>query len=116
MFRWRGKQRLRCAALPFTDAAFVEGLSVWGRDFQVHLYGWPWVHGGRWPTFLGLSKQGRLVAVTGWALIRRADRQEDGHECIRACRVVALGHIRDHKLRQPAEFVRLVDPGGLLVS
>ena len=38
------------AALPFSDAAVVlEGLSAWGQDLQMHLYGWPWVPGGRWP-------------------------------------------------------------------
>lgn len=40
-----------CAAMPFTAAAVViEGLSGWGQDVQVHLYGWPWVHSKRWPT------------------------------------------------------------------
>jgi len=39
-----------CAALPFTGAAAViEGLSRWGQDIQLHLYGWPWVHSERWP-------------------------------------------------------------------
>jgi hypothetical protein len=39
-----------CAALPFADAAVViEGLSAWGEDVQLHLYGWPWVDGERWP-------------------------------------------------------------------
>ena len=39
-----------CAALPFTRAAVViEGLSGWGQDIQLHLYGWPWVHSKRWP-------------------------------------------------------------------
>ena len=39
-----------CAALPFTHAAVViEGLSGWGQDIQLHLYGWPWVPGGHWP-------------------------------------------------------------------
>ena len=39
-----------CAALPFTGAAAViEGLSGWGKDIQLHLYGWPWVHSERWP-------------------------------------------------------------------
>ncbi|HEY2639159.1 MAG TPA: hypothetical protein VGI66_04660 [Streptosporangiaceae bacterium] len=39
-----------CAALPFTDAAVViEGLSAWGENIQLHLYGWPWVHSERWP-------------------------------------------------------------------
>jgi hypothetical protein len=40
-----------CAALPFTAAVVViEGLSGWGQDVQVHLYGWPWVHSKRGPT------------------------------------------------------------------
>jgi hypothetical protein len=40
-----------CAALPFEHAAAViEGLSAWGEDIQVHMYGWPWIHGQRWPT------------------------------------------------------------------
>jgi hypothetical protein len=39
-----------CATLPFTGAAVVmEGLSAWGEDVQLHLYGWPWVDGERWP-------------------------------------------------------------------
>jgi hypothetical protein len=39
-----------CAALPFSDAAVViEGLSAWGEDIQLHVYGWPWVHSERWP-------------------------------------------------------------------
>jgi hypothetical protein len=38
------------ATLPFTDAAVViEGLSAWGQDIQLHLYGWPWVPGDHWP-------------------------------------------------------------------
>jgi hypothetical protein len=37
--------------LPFRGAAVViEGMSAWGEDIQLHLYGWPWVPGGRWPT------------------------------------------------------------------
>lgn len=40
-----------CAALPFSDAAVViEGLSGWGQDIQLHIYGWPWVRSGPWPT------------------------------------------------------------------
>jgi hypothetical protein len=40
-----------CAALPFEHAAAViEGLSAWGEDVQLHVYGWPWVQGPRWPT------------------------------------------------------------------
>ena len=32
-----------CAALPFEHAAAViEGLSAWGEDIQLHIYGWPW--------------------------------------------------------------------------
>jgi len=39
-----------CAALPFADAAVViEGLSGWGEDIQLHVYGWPWMPGERWP-------------------------------------------------------------------
>jgi hypothetical protein len=39
-----------CAALPFDHAAAViEGVAAWGEDIQLHLYGWPWVHGQRWP-------------------------------------------------------------------
>jgi hypothetical protein len=39
-----------CAALPFSDAAVaIEGLSAWGEDIQLHVYGWPWVHSERWP-------------------------------------------------------------------
>ena len=39
-----------CAALPFEHAAVViEGLSAWGEDIQLHLYGWPWVQGQHWP-------------------------------------------------------------------
>ena len=40
-----------CAALPFEHAAVViEGLSGWGEDIQLHIYGWPWVPGQHWPT------------------------------------------------------------------
>jgi hypothetical protein len=39
-----------CAVLPFEHAAAViEGLSVWGEDIQLHMYGWPWVQGQHWP-------------------------------------------------------------------
>ena len=39
-----------CAALPFADAAVViEGLSGWGDDIQLHVHGWPWTAGERWP-------------------------------------------------------------------
>lgn len=39
-----------CAALPFEHAAAViEGLSAWGQDIQLHIYGWPWVQGQHWP-------------------------------------------------------------------
>ncbi len=39
-----------CAALPFADAAVViEGLSGWGDDIQLHVHGWPWMAGERWP-------------------------------------------------------------------
>jgi hypothetical protein len=38
------------AALSFEHAAAViEGLSVWGEDIQLHIYGWPWVQGQHWP-------------------------------------------------------------------
>jgi len=40
-----------CTALPFEHAAVViEGLSAWGEDIQLHIYGWPWVQGQHWPT------------------------------------------------------------------
>jgi hypothetical protein len=39
-----------CAALPFTWAAVViEGLSAWGEDVQLHVYGWPWLRSEQWP-------------------------------------------------------------------
>jgi hypothetical protein len=39
-----------CAALPFEHAAAViEGLSAWGEDIKLHIYGWPWVQGQHWP-------------------------------------------------------------------
>ncbi len=39
-----------CAALPFEDAAVViEGISAWGDDLQLHVYGWPWLWGQQWP-------------------------------------------------------------------
>jgi len=39
-----------CAALPFEHAAAViEGLSAWGEDIQLHIYGWPWMRGQHWP-------------------------------------------------------------------
>jgi len=65
-------------ALPFTDAAVViEGLSAWGQDIQLHLYGWPWVPGGRWPAAipsftisavddLGGKHEGRLGSWRGY--------------------------------------------------
>jgi hypothetical protein len=61
-----------CTALPFSDAAVViEGLSAWGEDVQLHVYGWPWVHGEHWPIAipsftvrafddLGVEHEGRL--------------------------------------------------------
>jgi hypothetical protein len=40
-----------CAALPFEHAAAViEGISAWGEDIQLHMYGWPWIQGQQWPT------------------------------------------------------------------
>ena len=40
-----------CAVLPFEHAAAViEGLSVWGEDIQLDIYGWPWVQGQHRPT------------------------------------------------------------------
>lgn len=39
-----------CAALPFEDAAVViEGMSAWGEDIQLHVYGWPWIWSQQWP-------------------------------------------------------------------
>lgn len=39
-----------CAALPFDHAAAViEGLSAWGEDIQLHIYGWPWIQEQNWP-------------------------------------------------------------------
>jgi hypothetical protein len=39
-----------CAALPFEHAAAViEGLSAWGEDVQLHIYGWPWIQDQHWP-------------------------------------------------------------------
>ena len=39
-----------CAALPFEDAAVViEGVSAWGEDIQLRVYGWPWIWGQQWP-------------------------------------------------------------------
>jgi hypothetical protein len=39
-----------CVALPFEyAAAVIEGLSAWGEDIQLHIYGWPWVQGQHWP-------------------------------------------------------------------
>jgi hypothetical protein len=39
-----------CAVLPFEHAAAViEGLSAWGEDIQLHIYGWPWVQDQHWP-------------------------------------------------------------------
>jgi hypothetical protein len=39
-----------CAVLPFEHAAaVVVGLSAWGEDIQLHIYGWPWVHDQQWP-------------------------------------------------------------------
>jgi hypothetical protein len=38
------------ALLPFGHAAVViEGLSAWGGDVQLHVYGWPWAQAERWP-------------------------------------------------------------------
>jgi len=40
-----------CAALPFEHAvAVIEGVSAWGEDIQLHMYGWPWIQGQPWPT------------------------------------------------------------------
>ncbi len=40
-----------CAALPFEHAvAVIEGMSAWGEDVQLHMYGWPWIGGQSWPT------------------------------------------------------------------
>jgi hypothetical protein len=40
-----------CAALSFEHAtAVIEGVSAWGEDIQLHLYGWPWIHDQPWPT------------------------------------------------------------------
>jgi len=40
-----------CAALPFEHAmAVIEGVSAWGEDLQLHIYGWPWIRGQHWPT------------------------------------------------------------------
>lgn len=37
--------------LPFEHAAAViEGISGWGEDLQLHIYGWPWIEGQHWPT------------------------------------------------------------------
>jgi hypothetical protein len=42
-----------CAALPFSRAAVViEGLSAWGEDVQLHVYGWPWLRGEQWPSIV----------------------------------------------------------------
>lgn len=61
-----------CAGLPFASAAVViEGLSGWGQDIQLHLYGWPWTHSEPWPAAipsftvraidnLGVEHEGRL--------------------------------------------------------
>jgi hypothetical protein len=39
-----------CVPLPFEHAAAViEGISAWGEDIQLHIYGWPWIQGQRWP-------------------------------------------------------------------
>jgi hypothetical protein len=39
-----------CAPLPFSRAAVViEGLSAWGEDVQLHVYGWPWLRSEQWP-------------------------------------------------------------------
>jgi hypothetical protein len=39
-----------CAALPFEHAAVViEGMSAWGEDVQLHVYGWPWIGPQQWP-------------------------------------------------------------------
>jgi hypothetical protein len=40
-----------CVALPFEHAAAViEGLTAWGDDIQLHIYGWPWLQDQHWPT------------------------------------------------------------------
>jgi hypothetical protein len=67
-----------CAALPFSGAAVViEGLSTWGQNVQLHLCGWPWVQGKRWPASipsftvraidnLGGEHDGRLGSWRGY--------------------------------------------------
>jgi hypothetical protein len=46
-----------CVALPFEHAAVViEGLSAWGEDIQLHIYGWPWVQGQHWPAAIPCFK------------------------------------------------------------
>jgi hypothetical protein len=43
-------QMALCAAMPFEHAAVViEGVSAWGEDIQLHIYGWPWLQGQRRP-------------------------------------------------------------------
>lgn len=38
------------ASLPLAHAVVViEGLSAWQETLQLHVYGWPWVHGAGWP-------------------------------------------------------------------
>jgi hypothetical protein len=60
-----------CAALPFEHAAAViEGLSAWGEDIQLRMYGWPWV-----------QNQHRPVAIPSFN-IRAIDdlgQQHEGH-------------------------------------
>jgi hypothetical protein len=39
------------AALRFEHAvAVIEGVSAWGEDIQLHMYGWPWIQDQPWPT------------------------------------------------------------------
>ncbi|MGH3300510.1 MAG: hypothetical protein ACRDOK_02310, partial [Streptosporangiaceae bacterium] len=39
-----------CVAVPFEHAvAVIEGVSAWGEDIQLHVYGWPWIGGQQWP-------------------------------------------------------------------
>ena len=56
-----------CAVLPFEHAAAViECLSAWGEDIQLHMHGWPWVQGQRWPAAIppSPSAQSMISAKT----------------------------------------------------
>ena len=58
-----------CIALPFQHAAAViEGMSAWGEDIQLHMYGWPWIQGQHWPTAIPSFK------------VRAIDDLGQGHE------------------------------------